>query len=148
MARVVGKLTALKMARLAGPGMYADGGGRCLQVSGTGAKSWIFRYSLHRKAREMGFGSVATIGLSDARTKPAECRRLCHDGVDPIDARRAANQQAALDAAKTLTFKDAASAFIGSHSAGWRNAKHAAQWKVLARHTPNRCSDALRDAAR
>jgi hypothetical protein len=39
MARTVGKLTALKVTRLAEQGMYPDGGGLYLQVTGAGAKS-------------------------------------------------------------------------------------------------------------
>ena len=39
-----------------------------------------------------------------------------------ISARRASR-------AKDLTFKQAAVAYIAAHEAGWRNAKHAAQWK-------------------
>ena len=35
---------------------------------------------------------------------------------------------ARLDAAKALTFKDAAVAYIGAHRAGWRNPKHIWQW--------------------
>jgi hypothetical protein len=54
MARTVGKLTALKVTRLVAPGMYADGAGLYLQVTGGGAKSWLYRFSLHGRAREMG----------------------------------------------------------------------------------------------
>jgi integrase len=34
-----------------------------------------------------------------------------------------------LEAAKALTFKAAASAYVASHRAAWHNAKHAAQWE-------------------
>jgi integrase len=129
MARTVGKLTALKVARNLPPGMYADGAGLYLQVTGAGAKSWIYRFSLHGKAREMGLGSLSALSLSDARIKAGECRRLRQEGIDPIEARKASREQAALDAAKTLTFKEAAASYIASHRAGWRNAKHAAQWE-------------------
>jgi hypothetical protein len=37
MAHYVGRLTALKVMRLKTPGMYADGAGLYLQVSGDGA---------------------------------------------------------------------------------------------------------------
>jgi integrase len=43
------------------------------QVTGEGAKSWIFRFSLRGRAREMGLGSISALSLSDARTKAAEC---------------------------------------------------------------------------
>jgi integrase len=128
MARTVGKLTALKVARKLPPGMYADGAGLYLQVTGEGAKSWIFRFSLRGRSREMGLGSISAMSLSDARTKAAQCRRLRQDGIDPIEARKALRAQAALDAAQTLTFKQAAGSYIAAHRAGWKNAKHAAQW--------------------
>ena len=91
MARVIGRLTALKVSsRAIKPGMYADGGGLYLQVTGTGAKSWIYRYMLRGKEREMGLGSLSAVGLADARTKATECRSLRQAGVDPIEARKSA----------------------------------------------------------
>jgi Arm DNA-binding domain len=109
------------------PGMYADGGGLYLQVSSGGA-SWIYRYMLNGIAREMGLGPVALYGLKEARAKALDARRLRHEGVDPIEARRAARAKAKLDAAKAITFKECAESYIKAHRAGWRNAKHAAQW--------------------
>jgi hypothetical protein len=129
MARTVGKLTALRVSRDLKPGMYADGAGLYLQVTGAGAKSWLYRFSLRGKAREMGLGSLSAVSLSEARTKAAECRRLRQEGIDPIEARKAQRQQAVLDAAKTLTFKEASASYIASHKAGWRNEKHASQWE-------------------
>ena len=132
MVQFVGRLTALKVAKVKRPGMYADGAGLYLQVTGDGdkrvAKSWIFRYQLRSRAREMGLGSFATFGLAEARIKATECRRLTYDGLDPIDARRAERARIELETAKALTFKACAEQFIAAHSAGWRNAKHAAQW--------------------
>jgi integrase len=135
-----GRLTALQVTRAKEPGMYADGGGLYLQVTSNGkprrtgetvepAKSWIFRYALRGKVREMGLGSLSAISLQDARAKVAECRKLRHEGIDPIDARRAEREQSILDAAKVLTFKDATDKYIAAHRSGWRNAKHAAQWE-------------------
>ena len=76
----------------------------------------------------MGLGSAALVGLSEARTRASESRRLSQDGVDPIEARKAGHARAALEAAKAITFRQAADTFIASHRAGWRNPKHAAQW--------------------
>ena len=128
MARTIGRLTALKFSRAIKPGMYPDGGGLYLQVTGAGARSWIYRFMLHGKEREMGLGSASAVGLSDARQKAAECRRLRQEGIDPIEARRAGRQQAAIEAAKAITFDECAEAYISAHRAGWRNEKHAAQW--------------------
>lgn len=109
--------------------MYPDGGGLYLQVTESGAKSWIFRFMLNGRAREMGLGPLHAVSLSDARTKATECRRLRVDGFDPIEARKVERDKARLAAARALTFKDAADAYINAHQAGWRNAKHAAQWR-------------------
>lgn len=128
MARTVGKLTALKVQRLAEAGMHADGAGLYLQITGSGAKSWIFRFSLHGRAREMGLGSLSAVSLAEARTAAGACRRFRQDGIDPIEARKARDAQVRLDAAKAITFSEAATQFIEANRAAWRNAKHAAQW--------------------
>jgi integrase len=109
--------------------MYADGGGLYLQVSHNGA-SWIYRYMIAGRAREMGLGPLALYGLSEARAKALDARKLRHEGIDPIEARRAARMQARLDAAKAVTFSQCAEAYIKAHRAGWRNDKHAAQWEA------------------
>ena len=130
MARIMGRLTALKVTRIANqPGLYADGGGLYLQVTARGA-SWLYCYMLRGRAREMGLGPLAVYGLQEARTKAQEARQLRHEGVDPIDARHAARAQTKLEEAKTITFKQCAEAYIKAHRAGWRSAKHAAQWEA------------------
>ncbi|WPO42520.1 tyrosine-type recombinase/integrase [Tardiphaga sp. 42S5] len=128
MARTVGKLSALKVVRLAKPGMHADGAGLYLQITGTGAKSWLYRFSLNGRAREMGLGSLSAVSLSEAREAAARCRRARQDGVDPIEARKADQARARLDAAKAITFSEAAAQYIEANRSAWRNAKHAAQW--------------------
>ncbi len=133
MARTVGKLTALRVERTKSPGLYADGAGLYLQVTGDGrqqiAKSWVYRYMLRGRSREMGIGSLSALGLADARRDAERWRRLRQDGRDPIEARNGERAQAAADAAKGMTFKDCAETFIKAHRDGWRNAKHAAQWE-------------------
>jgi integrase len=129
MARPTGRLTALKVEKAKQPGMYADGGGLYLQVTEGGA-SWIYRYMLAGRAREMGLGPLALFGLSEARAKTLDARRLRHEGIDPIEARKAERVRARLDAAKALTFKQCPDSYIKAHRAGWRNGKHAAQWEA------------------
>jgi integrase len=130
MTRTTGRLNALKVTRaVSKPGMYADGGGLYLQVTPGGA-SWIYRYMLKGCAREMGLGPLALYGLHDARAKALDARRLRHEGVDPIEARRAARAKERLDTARVMTFKQCADGYIKAHRAGWRNAKHAAQWEA------------------
>jgi integrase len=128
LARTIGKLTALKVDKARQAGMYGDGGGLWLRITPDGAKNWVFRYMLNGRPRWMGMGPLHTINLAEARKRAAEHRLQRHDGIDPIEARRAERLQARLDAAKAVTFKECAEAYIKTHRAGWRNDKHAAQW--------------------
>jgi hypothetical protein len=134
MAQFVGRLTALKVMKVKAPGMYADGAGLYLQVTGDGAthvaKSWIYRFTLRGRARQMGLGPLSSFSLAEARLKAAECRRLTYEGIDPIEARRAKRVQAALDRAAVLTFSQCSEQYVAAHRAGWRNHKHAAQWSA------------------
>ena len=123
-----GKLTALGVARLKTPGMYGDGHGLWLQVSGTGGKSWIFRFKIAGRAREMGLGSAHTFSLAEARERARECRKLTADGLDPVEIRKGKRQEAALEVAKAITFRTCAEAYMEAHKAGWRSGKHAVQW--------------------
>jgi integrase len=128
MAREIGKLNALAVSRAKTRGYLADGGGLYLQVSATGAKSWVFRYRDTGKLHEMGLGSTHTLTLAEARDAALIGRKQRLSGVDPIQARNAAREAARLDAAKAITFKQCAEAYIEVHKAGWKNDKHAAQW--------------------
>jgi integrase len=128
MARTIGKLTALAITQVKRRGYYGDGGGLFLQVSTGGAKSWVFRFKRGGRLREMGLGPTHTVNLAEARQKALECRKARLDGRDPIEARKAGRLTAKLDAAKTMSFRDCAERYIAAYKAGWRNAKHAAQW--------------------
>jgi integrase len=130
MARTIGKLTALGVARAKKPGHYGDGGGLYLLIGPTGAKSWTFRFRERGRLREMGLGPLHTINLVHARERARQCREQRLDGVDPIAVRRAVRQRAQLDAAKAMTFRQCAEAYIAAQRAGWRNPRHAAQWST------------------
>lgn len=126
--RTLHRLSPRRVATESKRGRYADGGGLYLQVSEQGTKSWLFRFMLNGKARQMGLGPVHTISLSEAREASLKSRKLLLEGIDPIAARdRERASQRAQDAT-AMTFKECAETYIKSHKAGWRNAKHAAQW--------------------
>lgn len=124
-----GKLTALEVARAVKArkvGMLNDGGGLYLK----GGSSWIFRYALNGRKRDLGLGPAIDISLADARGRAAEARRLQLDGKDPIEARRAS--RAAL--APATTFAQAGADYIKAHAPSWRSEKHLRQWETsLAR---------------
>ena len=121
------KLKPVAVAKL-GHGLHSDGGGLYLNVGRGGSRSWVLRFMLNGKAREMGLGSVNVIGLSEARQKAQEARKHLAAGVDPITARDATREAQRLEAAQAITFDECTDAFIASHRAGWKNPKHAQQW--------------------
>lgn len=128
MARLVDKLGYLKVRDETKPGYHSDGNGLYLQVSVTGSKSWIFRFTINGRQREMGIGAVHTLGLSEARLKAKEQRLLLADGKDPLEVRKAALDAANLARAKMMTFDQCAAQYIAAHRQGWKSAKHAGQW--------------------
>jgi integrase len=128
--RRLNRLSALEVRKETEKGLYADGGGLYLQVSGIEAKSWLFRFMLKGRPRAMGLGPVHTISLDEAREKGRECRKLLLDGIDPLEAKRAKQSAAKVDKAKATTFAECAAAYIKAHRAGWKNEKHEAQWET------------------
>jgi integrase len=127
---MTGRLTALKVERAKTAGMYPDGAGLYLRVTEAGTKSWVLRYMLNSRPRWMGLGPLALFSLQEARAKALDARRRRHEGIDPIEARRAERARARLDDAKAVTFKQCSENYIKAHRAGWRNAKHASQWEA------------------
>ena len=119
-ARVMGKLTILSVRQARRRGLYGDGGGLFLQVSESGAKSWVFRFKKDGRLRVMGLGPTHTVSLAEARDKARECRKQRLDGMDPIEARRGRQLAVRLEAAKGMTFAECAAAYIATHRAGWR----------------------------
>jgi hypothetical protein len=62
-------LTALRIKQNLKPGMYADGLGLYLKIRPGNSKSWIFRYRIDGKLRDMGLGPLHTVSLARAREK-------------------------------------------------------------------------------
>jgi integrase len=129
MARNIGKLTALVVVRLKEKGVYPDGGNLYLQVSVSGAKSWLFRYMRFGKAKAMGLGAMHAVSLAEARDKAAECRKLLASGIDPLGKRKNDKEAERLAASRGKTFKWCAEEYIKAHTDEWKNAKHIWQWE-------------------
>jgi integrase len=77
----------------------------------------------------MGLGGLRTVDLAKARVLARECRSLLLEGKDPIEARKAVRLADALQRARSMSFDQCAAAYIDAHRSGWKNAKHADQWK-------------------
>jgi integrase len=123
------KLAAVEVAKARGPAVLHDGGGLYLRVSATGAKSWVFRFQIGGRRRDMGLGPFPDVSLAEARAKAAAYRNLRREGTDPIEAKNAERRAQRLAGAKGHTFKDAAEEYVARNEAGWRNAKHRQQWR-------------------
>jgi integrase len=119
------KLSVKKIEALRTPGRYPDGKGLYLQVTEALTKSWVYRYTIHGRERFMGLGPLDLVSLAEAREAAWNARKLRHSGVDPIDHRKAERAKPAT----VVTFKECADRLIASQEAGWRNAKHVAQWR-------------------
>jgi hypothetical protein len=122
--KTIKRLRATDVAKLA-PGMHPDGGGLYLAVSSTGARSWILRYQLDGRRRDMGLGSTSLVPLSEAREKAsAALRRIKLDHVDPL-----AEKTPKSAAPVTVTFSKAAEAYIAAHRAKWKGGASEHQWR-------------------
>jgi integrase len=110
------------------PGYHADGNGLYLHIGQSGTASWIFRYMLNGRAREMGVGALHTVGLGKARELAQEARLQKFLGSDPLDLKAAEKARKAAEAAAAVSFKTAAEGYVKAHKAAWRNKLHAWQW--------------------
>ena len=129
MARKVNRLSATTVSKSTAPGYALDGAGLYLQISLSGSKSWIFKYTRNNRTREMGLGSFVTFTLAEARELANEQRKLLQKGLDPIGERDADALARQLEAANIITFAECASRYIESKKAGWTNPKNADQWR-------------------
>jgi len=129
MARKTNRLTAMEVGKLEKPGYYCDGAGLYLQISKSGSKSWIMRYTLARKPCEMGLGSFLTFSLAEARQRATAQRKLLTDGIDPLATKHGDVLAKRMADANIITFDKAAAAFIEANCPAWRNAKHGDQWR-------------------
>jgi hypothetical protein len=102
--------TVKKVARLTRQGKrgrYLDRDGLYLQVLSATNASYILRYELRRRKREMGLGSTRDFSLEQVRQRARSAHQLLADKIDPLEMRRAEQaKQAALDA-RAKTFKAA-----------------------------------------
>jgi integrase len=128
MRRQGNKLTALEVKKDLKQGLYGDGHGLYLQVSSFDTKAWVFRFTIDGRPRKMGLGPLHTVSLAEARRRAAEARLKAHDGIDPIEDKQAQRAHKRLSAAKAMTFKQAADAYVEANRAAWKNPKHAKQW--------------------
>ena len=73
------------------------------------------------KRRDIGLGGLSLVSLAEAREEAMRLRKIARQQGDPLEERR--KEQRVVP-----TFAQAAREVHKTHSASWKNAKHAQQW--------------------
>lgn len=136
MPKLVKEMQAIEVSRLRVNGLYMVGGvqGLGLQVKES-SRAWILRVMIGGKRRDMGLGAYPDVTLALAREKARDARELIRQGVDPIERQQGVQSAMRAAVAEALIFETCAGKYIAVHRAGWKNAKHAQQWKnTLEQH--------------
>ena len=134
MSRRVPEMSVLQVKQLKAVGpwsaLHRVGGaaGLCLQISPTGARSWILRIKVEGKRVERGLGSFEDVSLAAARDAARTMRAQVATGRPVPETRSERRARNVIALAASRTFDQCSKAFIVVKSPEWSNAKHAAQW--------------------
>lgn len=119
------------------PGLHTvrcDGArGLYVRLAETGAITWIFRFKLHGKARQMGFGPYPAVSLAAARTMAREAYAHVKAGRDPIELEQAKAEAAKADAARQVTFASYAERYMADRRETFKTQKQGNLWEVTIR---------------
>ncbi|MFA7351391.1 MAG: integrase arm-type DNA-binding domain-containing protein [Methylotenera sp.] len=130
MPKIAKELSAIEVKRIIQEGLYSVGGvaGLHLQVTKTGARSWILRAKIGDKRRDIGLGAYPETSLAMAREKALEKKSLIANGIDPVEDKRASMARLIASQRNTITFDDAADKVHAAKSKTFKNDKYKAQW--------------------
>lgn len=125
MPRKARELSAVEVRKIVHPGTggnrnVAVGGvdGLLLQVTPTGARSWLLRVTIRGKRRQIGLGSFPDVTLAQARERARGVKDQIWQGLDPLAEKR------------RMTFSQAMEKTLLSRMAEFRNEKHKKQWRA------------------
>jgi integrase len=135
------ELSAIQVRRLVNVGYYAVGGvaGLHLQVTASGARSWVLRYTTGEiltsksgkpfyRRRDLGLGGFPDVTLEQARDKARDAKDNLTQGIDPILEKRSQRQALIASQATAKTFDECAATVHKIKSKEFRNSKHTDQW--------------------
>lgn len=110
-----------------GSRMFAVGGvsGLHLNLTATGARSWILRTMVTGKRKDIGIGSAHEVGLGQARDRARAVKDQIWRGEDPVRSRKALEAAEA----RNLTFSEAVKKYLDSKLSEFKNLKHRQQWE-------------------
>lgn len=123
MGRPINKLSARAVEGAKDKRRLGDGGGLWLNISASGSKSWVFRWTPKGgKPHEMGLGAYPDLMLADARKIADENRRLVANGENPKKLRD-------VKQAVPITFGEVADEYLVNMTPNWTNQKTLWQWQ-------------------
>lgn len=137
MPRQAKELTDLAVRKLKHPGGTKNpvavpvGGvsGLLVQITASGAKSWMLRTTIGNKRREIGLGGYSDVPLTKARERAREIKDMIWQGIDPIEKRRAGRAALAKQQRRAMTFAQAVEKFLKDKAPTEGNLKAWAQWR-------------------
>ncbi len=130
MPKVAKELKPLAVQALTEPGHWPVGvvPGLALQVTPSGARSWVLRIRTAGGRRDIGLGGYPAVTLADARTEARRVRLAVKAGTDPVSERKAQRSAALAARGRGVSFRKCSAACIKAQTPRWKNAKHAQQW--------------------
>jgi integrase len=125
MPKIVKPLTDARIRNEKTKAMLSDGGGLMLLV---GKKTWVWRYTMGDRRRDMSLGRYPDVSLEAAREEVRRWRAVLLQGGDPHRERDQARRPTTVP-----TFGECADQYIDTHKSGWRlrdgGSKHLDQWR-------------------
>ncbi|MYN67854.1 MAG: DUF4102 domain-containing protein [Acidobacteria bacterium] len=115
------KALSAAFVRSAPPGRHADGNGLYLFVQPTGTRSWIQRFVVRGRRRELRLGAAALVPLAKAREQALAKRMLARSGGEPLSEKRRVQG--------VPTFAEAARRVLEQKRDGWRGRWHVHNWR-------------------
>jgi integrase len=125
------ELSAIEVRRL-GRGVHNVGGvaGLLMQVTDNGAQSWLLRVRVGEKRREIGLGAFPEVSLAKAREKAGEAKDAIRNGVDPVEARKAARSALLSSQRQGLTFIEAFEKYAAKKLPELSTERYRTQWRA------------------
>ncbi len=123
-------ITSMTEARAAPTGSHRvdNATGLYLRVTPTGSRSWVLRFRIGDKRKDMGLGPIELTPLADARKKAQDALRQRDEGHDPI-IKRQERVAANLAERPTPTFAAMLEAFLEAHSGAWKHRYAISAWR-------------------
>ncbi|WOI29359.1 tyrosine-type recombinase/integrase [Sulfitobacter dubius] len=125
------EIRALKSHHENRPTRHAVGGvaGLHLQVTPSGARSWLLLTTVAGKRREIGLGGYPETSPGAARERAREAKELIRNGKDPVAERREAKRIFVQGLLFEKTFTQAMEDYLSARLTEFRNEKHRKQWR-------------------